>query len=84
MDKDLFNDICEAFQLLVSMNNTIYERDQCNKDIKGNIDFFKDENYQEEVHTQSKAIKASIKIVSQLYDMMYKNILDSFIELKTE
>lgn len=45
MDKDLFNDICESFQLLISMNNTIYERDQYNKDIKGNIDFLKDENY---------------------------------------
>ncbi|WP_346937196.1 hypothetical protein [Clostridium sp.] len=69
MDKDLFNDICKAFQLLISMNNTIYERDQYNKDIKGNIDFSKDENYQEEVHTQSKAIKAHINAVAQLYDI---------------
>lgn len=84
MDKDLFNDICEAFQLLISMNDTIYERDQYNKDIKGNIDFFKDENYQEEVHTQSKAIKEYINAVSQLYYIRYKDILDSFIELKIE
>lgn|GEM_PF-5240993 len=84
MDKDLFNDIYEAFQLLISMNNTIYEDDQYNKDIKGNMVLLKDENYQEEIHSKSRLIKASIKIVSQLYDKRYKDILDSFIELKIE